>query len=300
LTVPLLAFGAPVAIFTVASLGSKTIRAVTAAIVAVAMIANPVLEGDYQAVPEDLLIYGGAWVLGALARTRRAYTEELEAKAELLEREREERARLAVAEERGNIARELHDIVAHGVTAMVVQSEAARSVLNDDPQAADRALQSIQNVGRKNLDDLRRLLGVLRSAGDSPVAPHASLDELDALVGDARSTGLDVDLRVSGEPTPLAASTGLSAYRIIQESLTNVLKHSSARRASVDVSWGADELVITVADPGPSNARNGSGNGGHGIVGMRERAALVGGSLDVRTTPEGANVVTARLPVDGS
>ena len=293
--VPALNFGALVALFTVASLSPPAKRVVTLVILVIALAVNPIVEGDYEAIPEDAVMYGAAWVLGALARTRRAYTEELETKAARLEREREERARLAVAEERGAIARELHDVVAHGVTAMVIQADAALSVMSTHPERAEEAMRNVEGLGRKNLEELRRMLGILRADDDLELAPQAGLARLPELLQDFRSSGLNVVLEQSGDPVDLPASVDLSAYRIIQESLTNALRHSSVKRANVYLEWEADELRIKIVNPMDSRP---SWNGtGHGIPGMRERAALVGGSLEV-TPREDAVEVDARLPLE--
>nr|MDT0656760.1 sensor histidine kinase [Micromonospora sp. DSM 115978] len=216
-------------------------------------------------------------------------------RAAQLERERAADARRAVVEERTRIARELHDVVAHRVSMMTVQAGAAKVVAYDDPAAARSAMEAVENTGRQALDELRHLLTVLRpDAGDDRLGPQPGLADLPRLVDQLRDAGLEVSLTTAGVPTDLPTRVNLSAYRIVQEALTNVLRHAGpGARAEVRLSADSHRLGITVADDG----RGGVAGAGHGIVGMRERALLLGGSLDAGHRPGGGFQVTARLPV---
>ncbi|MFD1504928.1 hypothetical protein FE374_11045 [Georgenia yuyongxinii] len=208
-----------------------------------------------------------------------------------------ERAAAAVAEERARIARELHDIVAHAVGVIVVQAGAAEQVVDDDPAFARRALAAIRSTGAGALTEMRRMVHMLREL--EPVGaftPQPGVDALPELVGAVRESGLEVDVEVTGERTPLAAGLDLTAYRIVQEALTNVRRHSVAERARVALHFGEADLRIRVSDGGP--ARSAEGEPGHGIVGMRERAALFGGTLTVTSAP--GFTVDAVLPLEGA
>jgi signal transduction histidine kinase len=244
-----------------------------------------------------IVLFGGCWALGRFGRGRARLTAELRARTAQLERERTERERDAVARERVRIARELHDVVAHSVSVMVVQAGAARSVLDRDPDASVRALGAVEATGREALTEMRRLLGILRPEGeDVEHSPQPSLDRLGALIARSRDAGLDVELRVEGRAGPLAPGVDLTAFRLVQESLTNALKHGGRGRARVVLRWSADVLEVEVANriaAGP--AAHGLAGGGQGLVGMRERVALCGGEL--RAGPIGRGfVVRARLP----
>jgi signal transduction histidine kinase len=219
---------------------------------------------------------------------------------ELLEQEQRQRERVAVGEERARIARELHDVVAHSVGAMVAQAQGAGRVLDRDPERAREALAAIERTGRNALDEMRRSLGVLRRTdADAPLAPQPGMDGLGALVAQARDSGLEVELVTEGEPAPLPAGVDLSAYRIVQEALTNTLKHAGPVRARVAVRYAGDELELEITDdgaPGPPRAQAVNGDG-QGLLGMRERVALYGGELEAAHRPEGGFVVRASLPL---
>ena len=216
-----------------------------------------------------------------------------------LRRERQEEAERIVAEERARIARELHDVVAHRVSLMTVQAGAAKTVATSDPAAAVRAMAAVEDAGRQALDELRHLLGVLRPAAvPDAMQPQPGLAELDPLVEQTRQAGLDVSLTKQGALTGLPARVELSAYRIVQESLTNVVKHAGpGARTSVRLTNDGSSLLVEVTDDG-SGATVLPG-AGHGIVGMRERALLLGGSLDVGPGADGGFGVRARLPLHG-
>ncbi|WP_448612193.1 sensor histidine kinase [Geodermatophilus sp. URMC 60] len=243
----------------------------------------------------NVFFFVGAWRFGDAARRDARSRAELEQRNEELRREREERARRAVLDERVRIAREMHDVVAHHVSTMGVQAGAARRVLDVDPAAARRAIGAVEGSSRTAVEEMRRLVGVLRE-GDGAVEPPPDLGRLDELVR-AERPGLEVDARVLGEPRPLPPSASVSAYRVVQEALTNAVRHSGARRASVRLRWLDDALEVEVVDDGRGGAGDGGGHGGGlGLVGMRERVDLHGGQLDVGPRPEGGWRVRARFP----
>ncbi|MEA2149192.1 MAG: hypothetical protein QOD69_1022 [Solirubrobacteraceae bacterium] len=231
------------------------------------------------------------WLVGRGSRARTL-------RLALLEQEQLQRERVAVGEERARIARELHDVVAHSVGAMVAQAQGAGRVLDRDPERAREALAAIERTGRNALDEMRRSLGVLRRTdADAPLAPQPGMDAIGALVAQARDSGLQVELVTEGEPAPLPAGIDLSAYRIVQEALTNTLKHAGPVRARVAVRYAAAELELEISDdgaPGRAPAANGDGQG---LLGMRERVALYGGALEAAHRPEGGFVVRASLPL---
>ena len=240
------------------------------------------------------LIVATPWLVG---RSTRARAQRLV----LLEEKARQRERVAVGEERARIARELHDVVAHSVGAMVAQAQGAGRVLDRDPERAREALAAIERTGRNALDEMRRSLGVLRrTEADAPLAPQPGMDALAALVAQARDNGLQVELVTEGEPAPLPAGVDLSAYRIVQEALTNTLKHAGPVRTRVAVRYGGEELELEISDdgglPGRAPAPPSAG-GGQGLVGMRERVALFGGDLEAARRPEGGFLVRASLPI---
>lgn len=238
----------------------------------------------------------GAWVLGSYLQTRRRYTWALEERAATLEREREQLDEIAAQRERSSIARELHDIVAHSVTVMLIGVRGARDVLPTAPQVAAETLERVEASAEQSLAELRRILGLLRTADNSaPWGPLPSLDQLAELASGYRTAGMPVRLELTGDARPLAGGLELSAYRIIEEALTNVLRHTDPTQVTVTLDYGRTRLDVTVEDDG--GGRNpGSAADGHGILGMRERAAAAGGSLDARHT-DGGFLVTARLPI---
>jgi signal transduction histidine kinase len=255
------------------------------------------VSGDGSFDIGAFVVLGVAWFVGRALRRWRLEAVELGSRAQRLEREREQAARLAAAEERARIARELHDVVAHAVSVIVVQAQGAQRVLVGEQEPVRTALGSIESSGRQALVELRRMLGILRRGDeDLALAPQASLRHLDGLVEHVREAGMPVDLRIEGEPEPLPPGLDVSAYRIVQEALTNALKHAGPARASVVVRYGADELELEIADDGRTS---GKGDGtGHGLVGMRERVAVVGGVLESGARPGGGFIVRARLPHD--
>jgi signal transduction histidine kinase len=244
------------------------------------------------------LRFGVAWLAGYALRGRAEQAEAAEERALQAEREREAAARVAVAEERARIARELHDIVAHAVSVMVLHVGAVRhnlpKELNDDREALGRVEQS----GRTALTEMRRLLGAMRRDGDGvELAPHPGVDRLDSLLEDVGRAGLPVELHVNGDPFPLPRAIDLSAYRIVQEGVTNALKHAHASHVDVTLHYEADELQIEVRDDGDGRS---TGDGlGHGLVGIRERVKIYGGEMTAGEAPEGGFVLGARLPLEG-
>jgi signal transduction histidine kinase len=201
-------------------------------------------------------------------------------------------------EERRRIARELHDVIAHSITLMTVQAGAARLLLAEEPERAREPVLSVEETGRQALAELRRLLGMIRSGdGEPALAPQPGLARLDDLMGQARRAGLPVDLAVAGEPRALPPGLDLTAYRIVQEALTNARRHAGPARASVLVRYGIESLELEVTDDGRT-APTRSDGGGHGLVGMRERVALYDGTLEAGRRPEGGYAVRVRLPVE--
>jgi signal transduction histidine kinase len=239
-----------------------------------------------------------AWVLGDSMRYRRAYYTALEDRAARLERERDAQAQIAAAAERARIARELHDVVAHNVSVMVVQADGASYALDRSPERARQALAAISSTGRQALSEMRRMLGVLRSDdGETGVAPLPGIAQLGELLDQTRATGLAVSFTVEGVPAPLPGGLALAAYRIVQESLTNTRKHGGpAASAQVLLRYCEDVLVLQITDDGFGAAASADG-GGHGLTGMRERVALYNGTLQAGPLPGGGYQVTARLPV---
>jgi signal transduction histidine kinase len=311
---------------------STRTRVATSALLLVGIVRSQLLPGHNE--PYDffvvVLVFAAAGMVGLLGRTRRAYLAEVEARAEQAEAERDRHVAVAAAAERARIARELHDVVAHHVSLMAVQSEAAAALLPDRPAEAARSVEIIGSTAREALTELRRLLGVLRGPADGPdgrgaTAPAPSVAELDQVLVQVRQAGVAVDLRVEGRPARLTPGVDLTAYRIVQEALTNTVRHSGATAAAVTVSYEPGYVTVTVTDTGdgaghpaaaavppprngsapagaapagigPRGSGPGSGPGGFGLAGIAERVASCGGSLTVGPRDEGGFAVTARLP----
>jgi signal transduction histidine kinase len=305
---------------------STRVRWVMCAVTLVGIIQGQTTPGHTE--PYDffvsLLEMAAAGAAGLLSRTRRAYLQEVEARAEQAETERDRQLALAAAQERTRIARELHDVVAHHVSLMAVQSEAAASLLPGRPAEAAKSVEIIGQTAREALAELRRLLGVLRGPSDPDgrrpsTSPSPSIGSLDEVLGQVRHAGIAVDLRVEGSPSKLAPGVDLTAYRIVQEALTNTVRHSGADQAAVTLSYEPGFLTVSVTDTGngppaatagrpsrtPStngrDAPNGSNgrpavSGGFGLAGIAERVASCGGSLTVGPGRTGGFAVTARLP----
>jgi signal transduction histidine kinase len=235
--------------------------------------------------------------LGRWMRYRGQETRALQSRAETAEREGAEQAARAVADERARIARELHDLVAHSMGMIVIQSQAAQRSLDARPDLAQQALTSIETAGRQGMAEMRRLLGLLTGAADGAVTPQPSLRGLEDLVASVRAAGVPVDLHLEGDVAALPAGVDLSAYRIVQEALTNVLKHAGPASVTVCVRACRGIVDVEVCDDGRGPVSAGRG---HGLVGMRERVALYGGSVETGARPGGGYRVHARLAVDGT
>jgi len=294
--------GVLVALYTVASRCERPVSLRAAEWVALPIIVGVTVNtGPHpERIIPKLALFAIAWVLGDNIRTRRAYLAELEARAERLEREREEQAERAVIEERTRIARELHDVIAHNVSVMVVQASAGEDVFDSDPARARESLSAVASTGRAALTELRRLLGVIRAEEDHDAgyAPQPGIEYLDELVAQIRETGLAVELSVLGEPRGLPEGVGLCAYRIVQEALTNTLKHADASQARVSVRYVADALELEVVDDGRATAVVNGDTSGHGLIGMSERVSLFGGELSVGPRAGRGFAVSARLPLE--
>lgn len=221
-----------------------------------------------------------------------------EERALRLERQQEEEARAAVAEERARIARELHDVVGHSVSVMTVQASGVRRLLRPEQEREREALLIVEQSGREALAEMRRLVGVLRRPEEAPaLAPQPSLQHLDRLIEQARDAGLPVDVQIEGDATELPAGIDLTAYRLVQEGLTNAIKHAKATSAEVIVRYGPDRLELVVSDNGRGITDGSTDGGGHGLVGMRERVAVYGGELEAGASPDGGYTLHARLPL---
>jgi signal transduction histidine kinase len=258
---------------------------------------------DWGAVLIALALSAAGWLAGENARARRAHLRGVLERAAEREREHEQRARRAGAEERLRIARELHDVVAHAMSIIAVRSGVARMVIDVRPDEAREALGIIEGTSRQALAELRLLVGVLRGHetqdADADRAPAPGLTDLPGLIGRVNEAGVCVCLRVEGEPRRLSPGVDLSAYRIVQEALTNVVRHAAPAAAELTVRYQPDEVVIEVTDDGCAQgtrlARGAKGSSGHGIAGMRERAAVYGGRLVAEPTASGFRVL-ARIP----
>ena len=246
------------------------------------------------------VLFALAWLVGFALRERAVQSEAAEERAMRAERERESAARVAVAEERGRIARELHDVVAHAVSVMVLQVGAVRHRMPPTDTEDRDALRNAEEAGRTALAEMRRLLNAMRNEGDDlELLPHPGLDDLDVLAADVRATGLAVEVRRHGEQVPLPPGLDLSAYRIVQEGLTNALKHAQARHAQVDVHYDAADLRLEVRDDGTGGPSNGAPVGaGHGLVGIGERVKIYGGEMTAGAGRTGGFLLRVRLPLN--
>jgi len=271
--------------------------AATEAMMALVFVARPRALGDRTTLVVDIVLVAAAWLLGDGTRRRHEAVAAARERAAELERAREELARRAVVEERLRIARELHDIVAHSMSIIAVQSGVGAHVLDSQPEEARKALAAVEATSRQALAEMRRLLGVLRQEAEpsGSLAPSPGLAEVDALAADVARAGARVEVRIEGTRPELPLGLDLSAYRIVQEALTNVVRHAGPATARVRIRYAPDTVDIEVVDDG-RGAGTGRGDG-HGIAGMRERAALYGGSLDAGPLPGGGFRVAARLPV---
>jgi signal transduction histidine kinase len=328
-----LPLGTAIAFYTVMDRSRPWVRLIACVLALLAIAISQSAPGHHQ--PYDFaiaaLILAAAGMAGILSRTRRAYVDEVEARAALAESDRDREASRSAAMERARIARELHDVVAHHVSLMAVQAEAASSLLPDHPADAKRSVEIIGDTARQALTELRRLLGVLRGPAERlETAPAPSLGELSAVLEQVRCAGLPVDFRVEGTPCPLSPGIDVMAYRIVQEALTNTMRHAPAAQAAVTLCYEPGYITVSIADSGPVTgvaatgvaasgaaangvaangvaangvAANGVpqpawlGPGGFGLAGIAERVASCGGNLTTGPTQAGGFAVTARLPV---
>jgi len=253
--------------------------------------------GVAAAIPMQLFAVLLPYVLGRMMRARAARAREAQAVAEQLDATREARARAAVYGERARIARELHDVIAHSVSVMVIQAGGARLVMAEEPARAEESLRSVERAGREALGEMRRLLGILGDGDPRALAPQPGLGAIGSLLADARASGISADLLVDGEPVLVSPALDLCAYRIVQEALTNAIKHAAPAQASVNVRWRDGELELEISDDGRRRQVAAGAGGGHGIPGMRERVALHDGTLHAGACPGGGFTVRARLPL---
>ena len=308
-----LPLGPAIAFYTVMDRSRPRVRLGACVAVLLAIITSQLAPGHNE--PYDfavaVLIFAAAGMAGVLSRTRRAYVDEVEARAALAESDRDRESSRAAAGERARIARELHDVVAHHVSLMAVQAEAASTLLPGHPAEAKRSVEIIGDTARQALTELRRLLGVLRSPAEQPATePSPTLGELGAVLEKVRSAGLPVDFRVEGTPCPLAPGIDVTAYRIVQEALTNTMRHAPCAQVVVTLSYEPGYITVCVADSGPASGGSAAadsgrawsggaawlGPGGFGLAGIAERVASCGGNLTTGPTPAGGFAVTARLP----
>ena len=298
-------FGPTVALFFVASDDATRSRLRQTAAVVVGMFAihigaTALADGGFPTTPIlfGVVVWGGAWVIGDQVGQRRQRLAEVAERARRAERDTQRERRLAAAEERTRIARDLHDSAAHAINVILVQAGAARLLQERDPDAVRAALRTIEDVARETIGDIDQLIRGLRDDaggdGEMPVEPPTGLAALDTLAARHRAAGLDVDIHVTGPERLLAPGLDQTAYRILQESLTNAARHGSGP-ATVDIAYGPSHLDLAVSNSVSPNARSGLPDGGHGILGMRERAALVGGTFEVGRDG-GRFRVHARLP----
>jgi signal transduction histidine kinase len=288
-----------VAVYTVASRRPWRIAVIGAVAAALGLFVHRLVFGyslPLFGVVAGLGLSGAALALGLYQATRLAYFGQVRERAARLERERELLDEQAASEERFRIARELHDVVAHNVSLMVIQAQAL-DVTADDVEASRRGAKTIAELGRDAMSEMHRTLELMRTdSAEQERSPQPALEDLGVLLERARAAGVDVELAVRGEPRPLAAGVEVSAYRIVQEALTNVIKHSGTNRASVELRYSPDRLELEILDDGSGAGVADIPGSGHGLVGMRERVALFGGSLDAGPLNGRGYRVLATLP----
>ena len=281
-----------VATYTVASYAPLRDAVLAAAFAALSLSLAVVNGSGTDAAPDPLastVLYGSVWLVGRVVGVRNE-------RAQALHADRDRHAAEAVVEERARIAREMHDAVSHSLAAIVMQASGAQNIIDRDPERARASLASIEATGRRGLVEMRKMLGLLGDADpDAALAPQPGLDRLDELVDSVRGGGLRVELAVEGERRPVPGSVDVSAYRIVQEALTNVIKHAHARSVQVLVRYEPAEVTVQVTDDGSGPQAGGDG-AGRGLAGMRERVQLLGGTLETGGTTAGFRV-SARLPL---
>ncbi|MFD6909963.1 sensor histidine kinase [Streptomyces sp. DSM 116494] len=295
-------YGGMVVLYTLATVGKPWQRRMMLVCWVIGVVATMQHQSNKEPFEYAFHLMGiiCAYALGMLTRVQRAYTTELEDRARRLERERAADTARARAEERSRIARDMHDILAHAVSLMVVQAEAGPVVVRKDPERAEATFDTIAATGRDAMAQLRKILGVLkeeqeRANGTAVLRlPQPSVTALPGLIRQVgESTGLRVELRTTGEPCPLSSDTEVAVYRVVQEALTNTVKHARASRAVVGLHWAEERLTLTVTDDGRGPS---SSQGGHGLIGIRERAAACGGDAETGSGPDGGFRVLVRLP----
>jgi signal transduction histidine kinase len=298
-----LTFAVLVYLYTVAAhrprVASLAGLAATEALLVLVWLARPRALGDGGTLVLDGLIMAAGWWLGDGTRRRQEAVAAARQRAAELEEAREELARRAVTEERLRIARELHDVVAHSMSIIAVQSGVGVHVLDSQPEEARKALAAVEATSRQALVEMRRLLGVLRQEAEprGSLAPAPGLAEVEALAAEVARAGVRVEVHIEGTPCELPAGLDLSAYRIVQEALTNVVRHAGPATARVAVRYSPGQVALEVVDDG--RGPGAEDRGGHGLAGMRERAALYGGTLEAGPVPGGGFRVAATLPVEG-
>lgn len=299
-------FAVLVAVFSVADYAPWPLSVLAGAAVALALPVNFAVDWanhgrvNLSDIPYNYALFGAAWVLGDNLRQRRQREGQLVQRAERLLAEQDEHAQRAVADERARIARDLHDVVAHTVSVIVLHAGAARRIATEQPERARSTLEAIEALGREAAADMRRLVGILRAPAEpaADAEPQPSLARLDGLVDRVRAAGLDVRLQIEGDARTLPPGVDLSAYRIVQEALTNTLRHAHAERADVLLRYRADGLELEVSDNGRGSVP--AAAGGQGLIGMRERAAIFGGHVEAGPRQGAGFRVRVLLPLEGS
>jgi signal transduction histidine kinase len=262
---------------------------------AIAVWLVPLLTADRGSIPTNIALFGAAWILGALIRDRRRQTAALQARTVELADEREANAALAAEAERSRIAHELHDVLTHSVTVMVVQAQGGQAAA-PDTGAMTTALSRIETIGQQTLTELRGLLHRVRLPADAVRQPQPSLERVDELVSSVRSAGIDVTVARSGSIRDVPASVALAAYRIIQEALTNMIRHTPGSHATVTLDYRATDLAITVVNDGPMSGPAPAADG-KGLAGMRHRVSALGGTISAGPEPEGGFRLIATVPL---
>lgn len=302
LPVEVLGLGIVIGTYTVASLRAPRISLPLLGVIELSVFAAQQISGhdpDVSTQIGNALIVGAAWFLGNSMYARKTYAEELERRNQELRRARDELARTAVSEERLRIARELHDVVAHSLSMIAVQSGVGAYVIDARPEEAKRSLQVIEEASKSALAETRRLLGIVRNSnGDTALDPAPRLRDIGKLVDQVTATGPSVELQVYGDISTLPVGADLAAFRVVQEALTNVVKHANCAHARVVINRSPAELRVEVVDDGSGGGS--SSPGGHGIIGMRERVEMFGGVFEAGALPEGGWRVDARIPVGPS
>jgi signal transduction histidine kinase len=300
LPVEVLGLGILIGTYTVASLRAPRLSLPLLGVIELSVFGAQQISGQDPEISTQIgnaIVLAAAWFLGNSVYARRTYADELELRNQELRRARDELARTAVSEERLRIARELHDVVAHSLSMIAVQSGVGAHVIDSRPEEAKRSLQVIEEASKSALTEIRRLLGIVRkNDGDTALDPAPRLKDIGGVIERITATGPHVELQVSGDLSTLPVGADLAAFRVVQEALTNVVRHANCSRARVVINRSPTELRVEVVDDG--NGRSSSSSGGHGLIGMRERVEMFGGVFEADSLPEGGFRVDARIPVD--